>query len=55
MKKGEKVSEKDIGVLRTEKILTPGISPEFLETITGKTLTADVENGGGVKFEDFMN
>lgn len=55
MKKGEKVSEKDIGVLRTEKILTPGISPEFLETITGKTLTADVENGEGVKFEDFMN
>lgn len=54
MKKGERISEKDIGVLRTEKILTPGIGPEFLEVVIGKTLTADVENGAGVKLEDFL-
>lgn len=55
MKKGEKLSEKDVGVLRTEKVLTPGIGPEFLKTVTGKTLTTDVENGAGIQFEDFMN
>lgn len=54
MKSGEKISEKDIGVLRTEKILTPGITPEFLETVIGKTLCCDVENGSGVQLEDFL-
>ena len=55
LKKGEKVSAGDIAVLRTEKILTPGISPEFFEMLQGKTLTHDVKNGAGVKLEDFMN
>ena len=55
LKKGEKVSAGDIAVLRTEKILIPGISPEFLEMLQGKTLTKDVSNGAGVKLEDFMN
>lgn len=54
MKKGEKICENDISVLRTEKILTPGISPEFLEILKGAVLARDVENGAGVQFEDFI-
>ena len=54
MKKGEKIGNGDVSVLRTEKILTPGISPEFMELITGAVLTKDVENGAGVKLEDFI-
>lgn len=49
MKKGEIIKAEDIGILRTEKILTPGISPEFYETIIGKKLTADVSSGQGVE------
>ncbi len=49
------LQESDIGVLRTEKILAPGIPPEFLERVIGKRLARQVESGDGVQFEDFMN
>lgn len=52
MRKGEEIKEGDIAVLRTEKVLTPGISPEYLEETIGKTLTRDVEAGSGVQFSD---
>ena len=51
MKKGEVIGEGDIAVLRTEKVLTPGISPEFLDDVIGKTLSCDVEDGAGVQFD----
>ena len=54
MKKGEAVREGDIAILRTEKILTPGISPEYYDLVTGKILSRDVEDGEGVQFEDFL-
>lgn len=54
MKKGEVVDERAIGILRTEKILTPGISPEYFDLIIGKTLARDVEDGAGLQFTDFI-
>lgn len=48
MKKDEIIGEKDIAVLRTEKILTPGISPEFWEDVIGKALIQDVDDGEGL-------
>ena len=51
MKKGEKIKENDIGVLRTEKVLSVGLHPDFLETVIGATLKRDVENGEGVLLE----
>ena len=54
MEKGEIVGEGDIAILRTEKILTPGISPEFFDFMIGKTLARDVEDGAGVQFTDFI-
>ena len=54
MKKGEAVGEGDIAILRTEKILTPGISPEFYDLVMGKKISRDVEDGAGVQFEDFI-
>lgn len=53
MKKGEKIKTEDVAVLRTEKILTPGISPKFLEKVIGSTLKNDVKSGSGVLFSDF--
>ena len=54
MKKGETAGEGDIAILRTEKILTPGISPEFYDLLMGKKISRDVEDGAGVQFEDFI-
>ncbi len=55
LRKGHSVSRDDVSVLRTEKVLTPGIHPDFLETIIGRTLTHDVDAGAGVQLTDFMN
>ena len=52
IKKDETVGEADIAILRTEKILTPGISPEYYDLLIGKKITRDVEDGAGVQFED---
>ncbi|MBR1404677.1 MAG: N-acetylneuraminate synthase family protein [Treponema sp.] len=55
MKKGEVISEDDIAVLRTEKVLSVGIHPRYLETVIGSRLTHDVLNGAGVQWEDVIN
>lgn len=54
MKKGDKINSCDIKILRTEKILSPGINPKFLELIEGAILTTDVKDGDGVKLSDFI-
>lgn len=54
MKKGEKLGEGDIAILRTEKVLTTGISPEFYDMMIGAVLSTDVKNGEGVQFEHFI-
>lgn len=54
MKKGETAGQSDIAILRTEKILSPGISPEFYDLLIGKKISRDVEDGAGVQFEDFI-
>ena len=55
MKAGETVGADDVSVLRTEKILTPGIAPDFLETVLGARLEKNVSSGAGVCFSDFIN
>ena len=49
---GHVLEAQDIGVLRTEKVLTPGLSPEFLESVIGKKLRRAVDHGAGVAWED---
>jgi len=51
MARGTVIGENDIAVLRTEKVLTPGMSPEFLDDIIGCVLQRDVTAGEGVRFE----
>ena len=53
LKQGEQIKESDIAILRTEKKLNPGISPEFYDSVIGKILSRDVCDGDGVKEEDF--
>ena len=49
---GHVLTADDIGVLRTEKVLTPGLSPKFLESVIGKKLRRAVDDGAGVAWED---
>ena len=49
---GHILEAQDVGVLRTEKVLTPGLSPEFLESVIGKKLRRAVDDGAGVAWED---
>ncbi len=49
---GHILAAEDVGVLRTEKILSPGIGPEHYESVIGKKLTRAVEDGAGIQQED---
>lgn len=51
---GDVLKEKDIGILRTEKVLSVGESPEFYDLLLGKKLTKNVKSGEGIKFEHFF-
>ncbi len=51
MKKGEKITKKDIAILRTEKKLSVGIEPRFLKDILDENLISDVEDGEGLLWE----
>lgn len=55
MQKGQKICANDISVLRTEKVLTPGIAPEWLDTVLGATLAKNCLAGEGVTFEHFLS
>jgi sialic acid synthase SpsE len=54
IKKGAALSPDDIAPLRTEKVLTPGLSPEHLGAILGATLARDVSDGAGVVWADVV-
>ncbi len=51
---GKRISEDDVAILRTEKALSPGIGPEWMESVLGRVLARDVDNGAGVSWDDFM-
>ncbi len=53
MKAGDIIGAEDVAVLRTEKILTPGLTPDWLDKVIGKKLVRDVTSGAGVQSEDF--
>ena len=55
LKAGETVQAENIGILRTEKVLSVGVGPELYELLVGKKLARDVEDGAGVRLEDFLN
>ena len=55
MKAGEVIGENDVAVLRTEKVLTPGLTPDWLDKVIGARLTQDVTSGAGVSAEHISN
>jgi sialic acid synthase SpsE len=49
---GETISAKDFAVLRTEKILRPGLAPSWAAAICGRTARQFIPAGEGIRFED---
>ncbi|MDR0290146.1 MAG: N-acetylneuraminate synthase family protein, partial [Treponema sp.] len=49
---GETIMSKDFAVLRTEKILRPGLAPSWAEKISGRTARQFIPAGEGIRFED---
>ena len=51
MHKGDVIKEGDVSVLRTEKVLTPGISPAYINAVIGAVLSRDVKAGEGLLWD----
>ena len=49
---GQIIKKGDFAVLRTEKILRPGLAPRFEELIEGRAARNFIPNGEGIRFED---
>jgi sialic acid synthase SpsE len=51
---GTVLTEENTALLRTEKILRPGLSPREADRVLGKKLTRPVPSGQGVTWEDLL-
>jgi sialic acid synthase SpsE len=49
---GEVIKAEDFAVLRTEKILRPGLAPSWEQRICGRTARQFIPAGQGIRFED---
>jgi sialic acid synthase SpsE len=49
---GEIIRAEDFAVLRTEKILRPGLAPSWAAHICGRTAKQFIPDGEGIRFED---
>jgi sialic acid synthase SpsE len=52
IKQGERLEAGDLAVLRTEKVLKPGLDPELLPVVAGRSALRDIPSGEGIEWED---
>ena len=52
IRKGEVFSQENLALLRTEKVLRPGLGPELLAHILGRKARRAVPSGEGIEWED---
>ncbi|MFQ3620367.1 MAG: N-acetylneuraminate synthase family protein [Spirochaetales bacterium] len=52
---GDRLSEENCALLRTEKNLKPGLAPEFYKQVLGKRVTQKVPAGEGIRFEHLLS
>ncbi len=50
--RGEPFTRDNVAALRTEKILRPGLGPEFLDVLLGRKAARDIPDGEGIEWED---
>jgi sialic acid synthase SpsE len=49
---GEAIRSEDVACLRTEKVLRPGLPPEWMDSVVGRRAARDIPDGEGIRFED---
>lgn len=54
MKAGTPIKKEDICIVRTEKVLTVGLSPSMYDVALDSVLQRDVKAGEGVQFDDII-
>jgi sialic acid synthase SpsE len=52
IRRGERLEAGDLAILRTEKILRPGLDPELLPLIAGRAALRDIPSGEGLEWAD---
>ncbi len=52
IKMGEEFTVENLALLRTEKVLRPGLKPDLLTHIIGRLARRDIPSGEGVEWED---
>ncbi len=52
LKPGEVFSDNNVAILRTEKILKPGLSPDLLPVVRGRIVRNYIEAGEGIQWQD---
>lgn len=52
--RGTRIGPADVAVLRTEKILRPGIGPEFIHLVVGAVAQRTIPPGEGVEWADLI-
>ena len=52
---GQRIGVGDLAILRTEKVLRPGLSPGLLNVVVGRTLRRDVAAGEGLVWDDLLS
>jgi sialic acid synthase SpsE len=51
---GEQIADRDVAVLRTEKVLRPGLGPEFLAVVVGARAKRRIPDGAGIAWADLI-
>jgi sialic acid synthase SpsE len=54
IRRGARISPSDIAVLRTEKVLRPGLGPELLHLVVGAKARRLIPAGEGIQWEDII-
>lgn len=49
---GAPIGPDDVAILRTEKVLRPGLHPRFLSAVIGRRARSNIPAGEGIRFED---
>jgi N-acetylneuraminate synthase len=51
---GEALTPDNMAILRTEKVLKPGLSPQFFDLLSGKKAQKTIAAGDGINWEDLL-
>jgi sialic acid synthase SpsE len=52
--RGEAIRETDVAILRTEKVLRPGLGPEFIRLVVGARARRFIPDGEGIEWADLV-